>query len=132
LVSLSDRGKGNWLLKLGMPLLYLSISSLMSNIAMWNLPMMKRHFIHPMLVLEKIYKNWCFVNWRGEKDVGSGHLSGNITYGLQPSILLLLYAQFFYLGLLIITTRNLAFYNCLMQLVFNYMRHMQLEIHPVA
>jgi len=30
------------------------------------------------------------------------------------------------------TTRNLAFCNCLMQLVFSCMQHMQLEIHPVA
>jgi hypothetical protein len=30
------------------------------------------------------------------------------------------------------TTRNLAFCNCLMQLVSSCMRHMQLEIHPVA
>ncbi len=32
----------------------------------------------------------------------------------------------------IITTRNLPFCNCLMQLVFSYMRHLQLQIHPVA
>jgi hypothetical protein len=30
------------------------------------------------------------------------------------------------------TTRNLAFCNCLMQLVSSCMRHMQLEIRPVA
>ncbi len=30
------------------------------------------------------------------------------------------------------TTRNLPFCNCLMQLVFSCMRHLQLEIRPVA
>jgi hypothetical protein len=30
------------------------------------------------------------------------------------------------------TTRNLAFCNCLMQLVSSCMRHMQLEIRPIA
>jgi hypothetical protein len=36
------------------------------------------------------------------------------------------------LGVHVHTTRNLAFCNYLMQLVFSCMRHMQLEIRPVA
>jgi hypothetical protein len=41
----------------------------------------------------------------------------------------LLDESYIYIGY---TTRNLAFCNCLMQLVSSCMRHMQLEIRPVA
>jgi hypothetical protein len=74
----------------------------MSDTAMWNLLVMKQRFMHPMLVLEKISKNWCFVSWGGEKVVGSGHLSANITYWPQPFVRLILYAELFYSGLLTI------------------------------